>query len=102
MRYMLTVLFIPQAPALFGISNLIIIIGAIILIAVVAAIIILVVFHNGGKAKQPTTPGAPPDRHHQGQLAKDAWVQQPQASAWDSQTAWDAPSSSTNNSWGQP
>ena len=90
MRQMLAVLFIPNGPAIFGVSNLIVILGAVILIAVVALIIGLVVLRNGGKSKQPSGSGAPmPDWQRQGQPADNAWgqplQQQPQPGAWGAQ-----------------
>src|SRR5712692_11035358 len=87
MRHMLAVLFIPNSPAIFGISNLVVILGAVILIAVVALIIGLVVLRNGGKSKQPTGAGASmPDWQRQGQPVDNAWgQQQPQPGAWGAQ-----------------
>jgi hypothetical protein len=84
----LAVLFIPNGPAIFGVSNLIVILVAIILIAVVVAIIFLVVLRNGGKSKQPAGSGAPmPDWQRQGQMADNAWgqPQQQQPGGWGAQ-----------------
>ena len=82
MRDIFAVLFIPNSPALFGISTtLLIIIVAIVLVAVAAAIIGLVVF-RGGKSKQPATPGAPGGMQGwqgSGQPVDNAWGMQPQA-----------------------
>jgi len=86
MRHMLAVLFIPNGPAIFGISTLIVILGAVILIAVVALIIGLVVLRNGSKSKQPAGSGAPmPDWQRQGQTTDIAWgqpQQQQQPGGW--------------------
>jgi len=91
MRQMLAVLFIPNGPAIFGVSNLIVILGAVILIAVVALIIGLVVLRNGGKSKQPAGSGTPmPDWQRQGQMADNAWgqpQQQQQPGGWGAQGA---------------